>query len=117
MTIALSEKSSGNVLGFVVTGDITKEDYEVLTPAVEKAVEEHGRVRLMLDLTGFRWERVSAWGADLHFGHTLHSKIDKLAIVGDKKWEEWLAHLSTPFYAKEASFFHAEGDAFAWLAS
>ena len=114
MTITTASRSSGNVLGFSVSGDVTNEDYDVLTPAVAAAVEEHGTVNLLLDLTGFHWEKISAWGADLHFGHEYHHKITRLAIVGNKKWEQHLAHLASPWYAKEAKFFEGEDDAWRW---
>ncbi len=32
------------------------------------AIDRHGTVRILLDLTDFHGEKVSAWGADLHFG-------------------------------------------------
>ncbi|MCK8607898.1 STAS/SEC14 domain-containing protein [Agromyces sp. C10] len=86
-----------------------------MTPAVEAAVEEHGEVKLMLDLTDFRWEKVGAWGADLRFGHEFHEKVARMAIVGHKKWEERLAHLA--FYAREAAYFEDPDAAWAWLRS
>ena len=96
MTMTRSDRSTGDTLGFVVSGDVTKADYEVLTPAVAEAVEQHGAVKLMLDLTDFGWERASAWGADLRFGHEFHDKIARLAIVGDKKWEQLLTRRLSP---------------------
>jgi hypothetical protein len=117
MTITRSERSTGNTLGFHVSGDVTKADYDVLTPAVAAAVDQHGSVNLMLDLTDFHWEKVSAWGADLHFGHEYHDKIARLAIVGDRKWEEHLTHICTPFYAKDAKYFEDDTAAWTWLDS
>jgi hypothetical protein len=115
MTITRSDRSTGDTLGFHVSGDVTKADYDVLTPAVAAAVDQHGSVNLMLDLTDFHWEKVSAWGADLRFGHEYHDKIDRLAIVGDRKWEEHLTHICTPFYAKNARYFEDEAAAWTWL--
>ncbi|WP_400994835.1 STAS/SEC14 domain-containing protein [Agromyces sp. GXQ0307] len=117
MTITQSDRSSGNILGFVVSGDVTRADYDVLTPAVAAAVEEHGTVKLMVDLTDFTWEKIGAWGSDLNFGHEFHEKIDRMAIVGNKKWEEYLARLASPFYAKEAAYFDDQDAAWAWLRS
>ena len=115
MTVTSSPRSAGNTLGFTVSGDIAKADYEALTPTVEAAVEQHGTVNLLLDLTDFHWEKVSAWGADLHFGHQYHDKIARLAIVGNKRWEEHLAHICAPWYAKEAKYFEDADDAWTWL--
>jgi hypothetical protein len=78
------EHSTDKILGYRVSGDMTKADYQTLTPAVAAAIEAHGSVSVLLDLTGFHWEKVSGWGADLHFGRQFHDKIDKMAIVGDK---------------------------------
>jgi len=110
-------RSHDNVLGFTVSGDITKDDYAVLDPAVAAAVKDSGTVRLLLDLTDFHWEKASAWGADLHFGSEFHKAMECMAIVGDKKWEQWLAKLAQPFYAQEAKYFDSIDEAWAWLES
>jgi hypothetical protein len=115
MTIAAIDHIDGNVLGFNVSGEVTKADYEVLTPAVAAAIDQHGTVRLLLDLTDFHWEKVSAWGADLRFGRQYHDKIDRMAIVGDKRWEQHLASLASPWYAQDAKYFDNDTDAWAWL--
>jgi hypothetical protein len=115
MTITPMDRSEGDVLGFAVSGEVTTSDYEILTPAVEAAVDAHGSVKLLLDLTAFHREKVGAWGADLHFGHAYHHKIQRMAIVGDRAWERHLAHLCTPFYAREAEYFDNDDDAWAWL--
>ncbi len=107
-------QSHDNVLGFQVSGDVTKQDYEVLTPAVSAAAEG-GAVRLLLDMTDFRWEKVGAWGSDLHFGHEFRKAIERMAMVGDHNWEKHLASLSQPFYAQEARFFTSLDEAWAWV--
>jgi hypothetical protein len=113
--IETMEKSTEGVLGYTVSGTVTKADYETLVPAVEAAVQAQGSVSLLFDLTDFRWEKVSAWGSDLNFGKEYHDKIDKMAIVGDKKWEKHLAGLASPYYAKDSQFFEAVDDAWTWL--
>ena len=78
-------ESSGNVIGFKVSGVVTKADYDVMVPEVEQRIKEHGGVRMLLDVEEFKHEAVTAWGADLKFGAHLHGKVDRMAIVGDKK--------------------------------
>jgi hypothetical protein len=108
------DQSSGNVLGFKVSGDVVKADYDTLVPAVEAALKTNGKVMVLLDMTEFKWEKAEAWGADLKFGHEFHHKISKMAIIGDKNWEKWLTKLAEPFYAKEAKFFYPEETDRAW---
>jgi hypothetical protein len=116
MTISVLDRSTGRTLGFKVSGDVTKADYEVLTPAVAAAVDQHGTVNVLLDLTDFHWEKIGAWGADIHFGHECHDKIDRMAIVGNRNWEKHLASLASPFYAEDSRYFEDDADAWAWLA-
>lgn len=107
-------QSSGSVVGYKVSGTITKEDYETFVPQVQALVEQEGSINMLLDLEGFEWEKVSAWGADMNFGHEYHEKITKMAIVGDKKWEKWLTKLVDPFYASQAKYFHTTEMDAAW---
>jgi hypothetical protein len=112
----LSE-SSGPVVGYKVVGKVTVEDYQQLDPEVQALIDQYDDVCLLLDLQEFAGEEAKAWLPDLKFGHRFHDKIEKMAIVGDKRWEKWLTSLVDPFYAREAKFFHPEevDKAWTWL--
>ena len=109
----LSE-SSGNVLGYKVSGKIGKDDYTPLTADVEALLEKEESICLLLDLDDLEGEKANAWGTDLKFGREYHKKIAKMAIVGDKKWQEWMTSLVDPFYAREAEYFPLEERQAAW---
>ena len=110
-------ESSENVIGFKLIGDITKADYDVLVPEVQALVQQGENARLLLDMTEFKWEKVSAWGADMNFGREFRKNLEKMAIVGDKKWEKWITKVAAPFYAGEAKYYHSDEieSAWAWL--
>lgn len=108
------EQTSSNTLGFKVSGTVVKDDYAVLSSEVQALVDDVGNINMVLDVTEFDWEKVSAWGADLKFGHDYHKKITRMAIVGDKKWVKWATHLASPFYAGEAQYFNVEDAESAW---
>ena len=110
-------RSHDNVLGFRVSGDVAREDYEILEPAVQEIVDQSGSARLLLDMSDFRWEKVEAWGADLRFGHKYHRSIERMALVGHHKWEKLLARLAEPFYAQQAQYFADVEQAWDWLDS
>jgi len=114
--ICTMERSTDTILGYTVSGDMTKADYQTLVPAVSAAIDAQGSVSVLFDLTAFRWEKVSAWSDDLNFGKQFKDKIDKMAIVGDKKWEHQLTKLAQSYYANEAKFFETDDDAWNWLA-
>lgn len=109
--------SSGNVVGYKCIGTITADDYKTLEPEVKALVEKQGNIRLLFDLSDFKWEKMEAWLPDLRFGSEFRHEIEKMAIVGDKTWEKWVTHLAKPFYARDAKFFHSTeiDKAWAWL--
>jgi hypothetical protein len=107
-------ESSGNVVGYKAIGDLTKADYTKLEQEVKALVEKQGSIRMMFDMTQFKWEKAEAWIPDMKFGSEFHKKIDKMAIVGDKRWEKWLASVAKHFYAKDAKYFPSADTAKAW---
>ena len=74
------EKSSGNVLGYKVSGDVTKADYATLDPAVGAAIKEYGSVCLLFDLKDFSWEKVDAWASDLEARATSLNVTDRTVL-------------------------------------
>lgn len=53
---------------------------------MQTLVDREGSIALLLDLEDFGSEAPSAWRADVRFGHGYRHKIDRMAIVEDKRW-------------------------------
>jgi hypothetical protein len=101
-------------LAIKATGTVTKSDYDQLQPVVEKLVQAQGDIRLLLDLTDFQGENLDALKKDLTLGQDLSGKVEKMAIVGDAKWEKWTSKLLDSFSAKGAEFFKSADIDYAW---
>jgi len=109
------EQSSGNVLGYRLSGDITKADTGTFGPVVAALVKQYGSVDLLLDVTDLHWEKASALSSDIKLGQEFNGKIDKMAMVSDTKWLKQLAKLAAPFGAKEFKTFESADDAWDWV--
>lgn len=112
----LSE-SSGPIVGYRIKGKITAEDYAQLGADMQALVDQYDETYMLIDVQEFSGEEAKAWLPDLKFGHQFHDNIQKMAIVGDQRWEGMLSALVKPFYAQEGRVF-AEDDidaAWAWL--
>jgi len=105
---------SGNVVGYKAIGTLTASDYEKLTNEVKTTVEAQGNIRMLFEMSKFKWEKVEAWLPEYKFASEFHNKIDKMAIVGEKSWEKWFAHLAKHFYAQDAKYFKSEEIDKAW---
>jgi hypothetical protein len=59
-----------------------KEDYEHFVPEFERLVRQHGKLRVLFDMTGFHgWEASALW-EDIKFDSKHFADIERLAMVG-----------------------------------
>jgi len=111
------DRSTGSILGFTLSGKLHDKDYEHFVPAVDAAVASHGKVRLLAHFTDFHgWDLHALWD-DIKFSTTHCNKIDRVALVGDKRWEEWMAKVCKPFTMAQVRYFDASRieEAWKWL--
>jgi hypothetical protein len=111
------ERGSGKVIGFKLSGKLHDEDYKHFVPLVDKAIAEEGKVRLLAQFHDFHgWDMHALWD-DTKFSTTHCTKIEKIALVGEKKWEEWMAKVCKPFTMAKIEYFNASDieDAWKWL--
>jgi hypothetical protein len=95
-------------------GKIDKSDYDKLQPVIQNLIQAQGDINLLLDMTGFKGENLNALKEDLTLGQNLSDKVEKMALVGDKKWEKWTAKLMDSFFSKEAEYFQSADIDKAW---
>jgi len=110
-------RSSGQVLGFKLSGKLHDADYQTFVPAVDAAIGEHGKVRLLAWFHDFQgWDTRALWD-DIKFSTTHCAKVDRIALVGEKAWEQWMAVVCKPFTMASVKYFEAAqvDDAWKWL--
>jgi hypothetical protein len=104
-------------LGFKLSGKLHDEDYKTFVPAVDKAVAEQGKVRMLAVFHDFHGWDVKALWDDIKFSTTHCTKIERIALVGEKAWEAGMAQVCKPFTLAKIKYFSA-GDmdaAWTWL--
>ena len=107
-------RSSGKVLGFKLSGKLHDEDYKHFVPAIDAAVTAHDKVRVVAWFHDFHgWDMHALWD-DIKFSTTHCTKIERIALVGDKKWEEWMAKVCKPFTMAQIKYFDASEVEAAW---
>jgi hypothetical protein len=110
--------NGGTAVVVEVTGKLAKADYEHFVPEFERLVRAHGKLRVLFDMTGFHGWTAGALWADTKFAVHHFGDIDRLAMVGEKKWQEGMATFCKPF-TKAAIRYFDHGDtenARIWLA-
>lgn len=79
---------NGNIAFFKVSGKLSKEELIQAQNECEAAIQEIGRISILIMLDNFQgWEKAKGW-EDFSFAERNDPYINKIAIVGDKKWED-----------------------------
>ena len=117
MAILLDEENNGAMLVVHVSGKLLKTDYEQFVPEFERLVLQHGKLRVLFDMTGFHgWEAGALW-EDTKFAIKHFADIERLAMVGEKRWQHGMATFCKPFTKASIRYFdHADAaEARNWL--
>ena len=97
MPIQLNEGNGGKILVVHVSGKLAKADYEHFIPEVERLVSQHGKLRILFVMNDFHgWDLGALW-EDIKFDIKHFADIERLAMVGEKKWQHGMAKFCSPF--------------------
>jgi hypothetical protein len=117
MPIQLNEENGGKILVVHISGKLVKADYRHFVPEFERLLRQHGKLRVLFDMTGLHgWDAAAMW-EDIKFDTKHFADIERLAIVGDKKWQQGMATFFKPFTKATIRYFDHDDAAEArkWL--
>jgi hypothetical protein len=117
--VALKETNGGKVLEILLTGKLAKEDYDQLVPAMERLIKEHGRIRILVEMRDFHGWTAGALWQDFKFDAKHFTDIERVAMVGETKWQHGMAIFCKPFTTASICYFDrpAIDQAREWLAA
>ena len=118
-SVTLNETNGGKVLEVQLTGKLAKEDYQHFIPAVERLVKTHGKIRMLVEMHDFHGWTAGALWQDIKFDAKHFADIERLAIVGEAKWQHGMAVFCKPFTYAKVRYFErpAIDQARQWLTS
>jgi len=106
MTVGIQETAGAGFLEIYLSGKLAKDDYTAFRPRFEEMLREHGKVRLLVRMHEFHgWTPGGVW-EDLKFDAKHFNDIERIAFVGDKKWEAAMSVLCKPFTIAKTRFFY-----------
>jgi hypothetical protein len=117
MSLQIHEKANGRILAIKVSGKLTRDDYEQFGPAMEQLIERHGKVRVLFEMHDFHgWDAGALW-EDVKFNAKHFRDIERLAMVGEKAWEQGMALFCTPFTTATIRYFDRSqaAEAYDWI--
>jgi ubiquinone/menaquinone biosynthesis C-methylase UbiE len=117
VAIQLTEKSEGRILEVHVSGKLTHRDYQRFVPEFDRLTRKHGKIRAFFEMENFHGWNVAALWDDIKFDLKHFANIERIAMVGDQRWQKWMSRFCRPFTTAEIRYFNrsAADRAHAWL--
>jgi hypothetical protein len=108
MAYQVAELAEGRVIEVELSGKLSKQTYEEFVPLTEARIKQFGKVRLLVIMHDFHgWEAGALW-EDIKFDAAHFNDIERLALVGDRKWEQGMAAFCKPFTTAEIKYFELD---------
>lgn len=108
--IQFEELKNGTIVEMAMVGRVSREDFRHLIPQFERLVDIHGKLRVLVLMRDFEGWSPGGLLEDTKFSLRHASDVDRIAFVGDKKWEQALAAACKPFTSAEIRFFEPAGE-------
>jgi hypothetical protein len=104
-------------IGISVSGEITMDDYNKITPVIESKIQEHGKIPILLRLGEIDGASAKTMYEGAKFDLKHLKDITKIAVVADERKYEWLVKIAKPFIPAEVRLFkpEEEGSALSWI--
>ena len=117
LSIGIERSGSDFFLSLKAIGKLTHKDYEMITPMIDSALNavKEPQVKVLIDGTELEgWELRAAWD-DFKIGLKHGNEFVKIAIYGNKHWQQIAAKVGAWFVSGEVKYFDNEENALAWL--
>lgn len=119
MPILTKRPNGGNILVVHVSGTFTLEDYDGLVPKFGLLIRKHGTISVLFHLADFDGWSIGAFREDTEFALRHTNDVERIAIIGENKWQLGMATLGIAITNAEVKYFEhsitSEPKAHAWL--
>lgn len=117
LSIGIERAGRELFLKLKAVGRLTHNDYKIITPVINAAISEvkHPVVNVLIDASELNgWEVRAAWD-DFKLGAKHSKEFKKIAIYGNKDWQERMAKIGNWFITGEIQYYENATAAIDWL--
>ena len=117
LSIGIERVDQDLFLSLKATGKLTHKDYQIITPMIDAALKKvtSPKIKAIVDITEMQgWELRAAWD-DFELGLKHGSEFEKIALYGNKNWQEIAANIGSWFISGEMKYFEEYQQALTWL--
>ena len=94
-------------IGFGMSGKLHDDDYDRFVLMIERAITTERKTRLLLQFEDFYgWNPHALWD-DVTFEASHSQEVERIAMVGERDWQEWMDKVRAPFTRADVRYFGA----------
>ena len=105
MPIQFHAENDGKILVTQATGKVSKTDYKPYVAEMERLLKKLGKLRVLVDITDFHGLAGDAISEDFKLYANHINDLERIAVVGDKRWEQVVTNLGKPFMQATMRYF------------
>ncbi len=105
------------MLAVRVSGELTNEDFDLYRELIRDRMKRYGSARLYYEMVSLSWVKPGAALENGLFDVVHGREYGRVAMVGEKVWQEWAAKLISPFKKKGVQYYdlHEREQAMRWV--
>ncbi len=100
-----STTTHDNILGYHLSGTVTEAEVKEMQREMEALIQEKGKVRILIEIRDLSVPEPQAVWQDLKFTPQYVKDLERFALVGDARWQEWAPRLADVLTQGEARYF------------
>ena len=95
----------GTVVTLKFREKLDKADYETFVPMIESQMRNGSPIRLLAELRDFEGWTAGALWEDTKFAAKHFNDIERLAVVGESRWQKGITVFVKPFTSADVRYF------------
>jgi len=110
-------ETTDKMLAVRVSGELTNEDFDLYRKLIRDRMKATGEARLYYEMADLNWVKPGAALENGLFDIVHGREYGRVAMVGEKTWQEWAAKLISPVKKKGVRYFDLalREQAMAWV--
>lgn len=100
--------TTGKIIYTIAREKVTEEDFKELRNALDHLFGIYPKIRWFYEMQDFDGWEIKTFFKDTAYSLKHRDDFEKIAITGEKKWQEWMTDAMKPFTSAEVKYFKIE---------
>lgn len=94
-----------NIIATKANGNLSEQDVRKIHPLIHNIIDRGQKVRWYFEMEKFTGYELQAFWEDAKMDLTHANDYEKIAMVGEKEWQNWITQFMRPFTQADIQYF------------